>query len=560
MIPDMTTKIGPGADTERAAESRPIGCGPLTQADTNARDDRRAAILVAVGLAISGLFIMQGRDALLHFDDLTHYLFAKWAWTYPAYLLDEWGRPGFTILHVLPAKLGWPMCKVLSACLTAWSAWFAFRIAQGMRLRHAWAAVLFAYGQPLFFQLSQTTLTETALAFYVSLAVYLAQRGRWSWSAAVISLGMVTRHEAVVFLPVWLIVARRSGVDLRRLLPILWAPVLVNVLAPIVGYRPLFEKFLEPHPTTQYGAGSWLTYFSKSLEAWGPGVTVPALAGLWTAWRAPRGGLVAGGVVGYFAAQTAIRALGMFDSGGYARFLVGISPLVAVAALAGWLDLWNRDKRAWQRAVLTTAAVMVLLWASMERHVTVATRTGNLIIELPHVWTAMRAVRIATAVVVVLALASIAIGRTGRHRRWARALVPAALAIMMPVTSYALCHRLALPPEAAPIGEVVTWLDANGYADREIISAVVWLDYAKGYTLSPLRPSVRERLEQAAIGTLFAWEKQFAGSQDHGLSGREFAFSRSWRRVLASPEARPGDGPYLIIYEKTAPWKKQRRE
>ena len=174
-----------------------------TQRDAAVQDIGIAVVLAGAGLMTSIAFGLISPEGIYHYDDLTHYLFAKWAWKWPAYLLHSWGRPGFTVLYFLPAELGWWACRVLSAVLTAISALLAFFVARRLGLRHAWAAVLLAYAQPLFFQLSQTTLTETALAFYLMLAVFLAQRGRWALSAAVLSIGLVTRHEAAVFVPLW---------------------------------------------------------------------------------------------------------------------------------------------------------------------------------------------------------------------------------------------------------------------------------------------------------------------------------------------------------------------
>jgi len=103
------------------------------------------------------------------------------------------GPPRLHVLYFLPAGFGWPMCRVLSAILTAWSAWFAYRIAGRAGIRPAWVAVPLCYLQPLFFQLAQTTLTETALAFYLTRRSIspsaVAGRGRppfcrWASSAA----------------------------------------------------------------------------------------------------------------------------------------------------------------------------------------------------------------------------------------------------------------------------------------------------------------------------------------------------------------------------------------
>jgi hypothetical protein len=515
---------------------------------------RVAGALVAVGLVLSATGSLLSPNGIVQFDDLTHYLYAKWAWQWPAYLLDNWGRPGFTAMYFLPAAWGWPACRILSAILTAGCVWLAFRIAAMLGIRHAWAVVPLAYVQPLFFQLSETTLTETPLALYLTSAVYLALRGRWSWSAATISIGVVTRHEAVVFLPIWLIVAWWSNVPLRRLWPIIWAPVLVNGLSFIAGAEPMIKQWFAPEPSTQYGQGSWLTYFASSLHAFGPGVTVLAMTGLTGVVRRRGGGLIVLCMAIFFATHTTIRALGLFASGGYARFLVPIAPLVAIVSLVGWLQLWQGDSPQRRRAVLVAGASMVLLWLSAERLFMLHKATGMTVIELPSIHDAKWAVRILTSVVVPLALISAARTRKGQDKLFLRALLPTCMAGIIVLTSYALCRPLQPPPEAALIAEMRRRLSEKGLGNREVISANIWIDYVTGRALPFNRPSVRGQLGQAKIGTLFAWERQFAGSADYNLDLVEFQRSGSFGLVLQTGPLPYHNEPYLRVFEKTAEW------
>jgi hypothetical protein len=514
-----------------------------------------AACLTVAGLGVSTVFGLLSSEGILHFDDLTHYLYANWAWQWPAYLLDEWGRPGFTALYFLPARFGWAACRGVSALLTAGSAWLAFRIAQRMGLRHAWAAVLLCYAQPLFFQLSQTTLTETPLAFYLTAGVYLAQRGRWSCSAALLSLGFVTRHEAIIFLPVWVFFAWREGVKPWRLWPILWAPLVVNALASLAGLQPTIYRLLEPEPSGQYGHGGWLTFFCRSMEAWGPGVMVLAMVGLAPAWKKGRGGrLVVTCVVAYFSVQTVIRALGLFDSGGYARFLVAVSPLVAVTALVGWQQLWATRLRRRRAAWILTAASMILLWLAMERQLVLHEAKIDQAAELPQLYRAKIAVRTATAAMLLLAAGSLATMAVPGVARRAQGLVPAGVVALILLASYGLCHPLTRPPEAEIIDELQAWLAEHEFGDRVVISANVWLDFATGRRLPPGRPSVRAYLERAEPGTLFAWDRQFAAAADHDLQLEEFTGSRAFRLIHATRPAPYQEQPYLRVFEKTAPW------
>lgn len=553
------------------------------------RNDTRILMysLAAASFIVSAIFgILSAPDGLLQFDDLTHYLFARWAWTWPAYLLDDWGRPGFTALYFLPAGIGWTACRLLSALLSAASALLASRIAERLSIRHAWAVIPLVFAQPLYFQLSQTTLTETAMAFYLVLAVYLATKKRWTASSAVLSLAFVTRHEGIIFLPVWLYFARCQQVPIRRLWPLLWAPLVVNVLSPILDLRPPITLFFDPARQGQYGRGGWLTYFCRALEAWGPGITLLAMCGLTSLWQRlttatpaaksdatispdlkkqqstgrlsnpsmPGGRLVVACIGIYFIAQTVVRALGLYDSGGYARFLVPISPLIGIAALAGWQRMVARDTKVRGVALMTAAASMFILWIAMERQLLLHEARTDDAGAVPDLYAAKLAVRTATAVVVVLALTAAWAARIGRTGNIARYGLVSMVTILIVLAVYALCHPLRPPPEAPLVDEARRQLAAMGFDDREIISAVVWIDYVTQRSFPPQREKVRRELELAPVGTLFAWEQQFAGSLDHGLALEEFTQSPSFRLVLQSPPLPGRSTPYLHIFEKIGPW------
>lgn len=527
---------------------------PLSKLERRGGQGRLAAVLALFGLGLSAVFAYLSQDGIVHFDDVTHYLYARYAWTWPQFLLDTWGRPGFTALYFIPAGIGWTACRLLSAILAAWSAWLAYRIAQRMKLKHAWAVIILAYCQPLFFQLSLTTLTETALAFYLTSAVYLAQRGRWSWSAATLSLGFVTRHEAIVFLPVFVVFAWRARAGLWRLWPIVWAPLVVNASAPALNMGSPILLLTQPHPSQRYGAGGWLTFLARSLEAWGPAISALAISGWWATFKTRRGALTAVCIAVYFGAQTFVRALGLYDSGGYARFLVSISPLVAISALIGWQRLWTRDERIRTSATMWTAGAMIVLWTAMESQIALALQHTDLESEIPDIASAKLAMRIATAVLVILALVSRFFNRDA-VARLTRPLMPAALTMLAVAAVFKLCGPLRPPPEAAAVNEALAWLNTHGYEDREIVSAMVWFDYATGRPRSPWRSgSLRERLEQAPIGAIFAWESQFA-EKDYGLTPAELTAGGSFKELYRS---RPVPGRVtesrILLYEKNDTW------
>lgn len=517
-----------------------------------ARDDRRAAWLCAAGLLITAFFGWTSPDGLYHFDDLTHFLYAKWSWHWPAYLLNDWGRPGFTALYALPAKFGWPMCRALSAILSAFAAWLAYRIAQRAEMPRTWAVVPLCFAQPLYFQLAQTTLTETAHAFYLTAAVYLAQRHRWSLSSALLSLAFVTRHEAAVFLPVWIFFAWRERVPLWRLWPIIWAPLAVNILGPLAGLTPLWQRLASSQSSGQYGRGGWLTYFCRSMEAFGPAIAVLAIVGLPALTTRRRTALAAASIAVYFAAQTAIRALGLYDSGGYARFLVGISPLVAIAALAGVNNVLQSDtrRRAWTGVAIALA--MIVLWIAMRQQIALAMQRGDILAEIPRIDTARKALNWTTLTVINIAIIGI-IGACYSSRRWPTRAMPAGLLVLTLLTCKELCRPLHPPPEAPIIDETLAWLKETGRGDAPLISAIVWIDYRTGREVAPVHETVREALDRAPVGAIFAWDRQFAASPDHKLPLEEFQHNPAYRYVHASrPRTQWESEPYLRLFEKVS--------
>lgn len=557
---------------------------------TRSSDARLALILSLIGLALSAAFAIASPQGLHHFDDLTHYLYARWAWTWPGYLLDHWGRPGFTVLYFPAAGMGWTACRLLSATLSAITAGLTFLLARQMNLNRPWLAVLALWIQPLFFALAQTTLTETPLAFYLTLALLLASRGRWAMSSAVLSVALVTRHEAVLFLPIWLYFARRAGAPIVRLIPVLWAPVVVNVAAWHFGMTTIIELYLRPKPSSQYGSDTFVAFLARSLHAFGPAVSALAFAGVLSVGygifsRRRKGTLqsdrtspavrdaigdaengrksttfslcplattvlVASCLTAYIAAQTVIRMFGLFDSGGYARFLVPVGPCAALMATLTWNAVTSESFDLRRRFAMLTALAMTILWISLEVQLRLH---GGIDMELALLKQAVIAVRVITPLTILAALGS-AFDFARPLGLIAPKALPVTLILIAAVTGFTFMRPLTPPPEAAIIDEARAALAARGLGDRSIISAVVWLNFIQNRASMPEEPSVRKRIEDAPIGTLFAWERQFAGSPDHKLRLSEFQNSHAFRQVLVTRPRPFTSEPYLYVFEKVATW------
>lgn len=516
-------------------------------------DHRLAIVLTLVGFGATCLCALLSRRAYFHLDDITHFLYAKWAWHWPRYLLDDWGRPGFTVAYWIPAAFGWMACRIFSALLTALAAWFAYLTARHMSLPRAWLVIPLCYAQPLLFLLAQTTLTETPLAFYLTFAAWLAATRRWTFSSIVLSAAFVTRHEAVIFLPVWIWFAWRDRAKWYSLLPLIWAPLIVNALAAWLGMSCLVLRLLNPTPTAQYGHGGWLTYFLKSLHAFGPAVTILAIVGLRGLLQNPAAKLVTAVVVIYFLAETVVFRFGLFASGGYSRFLVAIGPLVAILAVNGVDRLLSHDAATWRRANLGAAAAMVLLWVSLERQLKIH---QGVLMDVAGTHDAIWGIRIATIVLPIVSLLAFALGgsRAAPRRRVAQMLVPGMLGVLLVLTLYAFHHPLPMPIDARIIASAMDRLDTLGYGNRHVVTAHPYVELLAGGTASPMRPTTRERIERAPVGDLIVWESRLTASEDHDIHLDELAANPAFREIFRSEPLPYEKTPYLYIFEKIGPW------
>jgi predicted membrane-bound dolichyl-phosphate-mannose-protein mannosyltransferase len=318
-----------------------------------------------IALAIS-VVLAAASDGSHHDDDLAHFLYARWSGEHPKYLLHEWARPGFTVLYALPAQLGWVAARWLSGLLTVAAAWLAYRCAEEIRLPHAWIVAPLALIQPMFLQLSYTTLTETPLAFFLMLAMWLLLSRRFGLSAVALSAALVTRHEAVVWLPIWVIAMWHGRARWWSYPLLLWAPVLQNALSPfVIGKMPIL-LFLEPTADVHYGHGSAMAMVGRAVVAYGPGMAAMSCLGVVSVWRKRRGWIVASSAIVYFAFHVICRYLGVYATGGYPRFLVPICPLVAILVAAAILALaeWS-SPRWWLRATAVAAgSIRRFCWGS----------------------------------------------------------------------------------------------------------------------------------------------------------------------------------------------------
>ncbi|TWT40335.1 hypothetical protein RAS1_40430 [Phycisphaerae bacterium RAS1] len=530
----------------------------------------RAPLALALGFTLAGLawsfWMAAYSNGTHHDDDLCHLQIARWSWDFPQYLLHEWGRPGFTVLYAIPAQLGWLPARLFSGILTAATALLAYDVARRQKVELAPLAAALVWLQPMVFTLSYTTLTETVMGFYLALAMSLFLRQRYAWSAAIVALAPLTRHEGVLFCGLWLVALLSRRRPPRDWLWLTWAVLAHNVLSAIFLDDIPLVRYLRPTATDEYGSGTWWTMLTRWGVAAGGATVLLAIAGAPRTWRRSGGMLWITCGAAYFLAHTLFFRFGLFASGGYERFLVPIAPIVAVAAADALSAAWaaicgvtarrSADDGAHAMRDVRRGLLLVAVGAALFWYATFVQTPASML------WL-LRMVTVAMGAAIFLSLACLALTHAPSRvvRAGGIALCPlllAGLVVAQPILArgvappYQQCAPLMLGPTELALKEAADWLKSQGLDRRYAITTNIWFDEFLDIRRSPVEISSAERFANLRPGDLIIWDRRYGPSSAHHFDLQRLQSRRDFREIWhGSPH--PYEGVFCYVFEKIEP-------
>ena len=300
------------------------------------RTTRRLAVLTFLaGLGWAAVMLWRSPGAPTH-DEIAHYLIARHAWTDPLFILNVWGRVGYTLVFMPAAAVSWPASRVFALGLSCLTVLLAMRLARQLGVRFHWSVPLFCWFQPWFANLSFAALTEVPFSLLGVVGASLALDGRMVLAGLAFGLLPLVRHEGLLMVGLFAILcaARRQ-----------WPAVIAggvplaayNVLSHLVRGNWPFEVYLHPKRPDIFdtGTGGWLHYFGPLLGEIGLPVAVLAVLGIAAMHRSNARLLVFAGYGAYLAMHVAVYHFSLFNSGGRIRFLFPLAPIIAIAAALG---------------------------------------------------------------------------------------------------------------------------------------------------------------------------------------------------------------------------------
>jgi len=294
-------------------------------------------------------------------DTFVHYQMSRYSWIHHELLLNQWGKPVFTVLFSPIAQFGIQAVIWTNLLLIFFEAFLVLKIANQLQLKRSWIAPLLFLTCPVVFDNAVSSLTEIICALFLILFIHWSLKGKFWIGALVLSFMPFARSEGFVILGIaamFFFFTKRW-----KYIPMLLAG---SLIMNIIGYWctgfPLWIFDSNPYvhtDITSYGSGSFFHFFIWSIPVFGIGFlfflkyTWASALGIpnrisadWNGLENPEDSkvfvlkhqvlfwIVLGSFWGYFAAHTILWWQGMWASLGLLRVMfVVAAPMVLLALI-----------------------------------------------------------------------------------------------------------------------------------------------------------------------------------------------------------------------------------
>jgi hypothetical protein len=206
-------------------------------------------------------------------DTFVHYQMSRYSWIHHELLLNQWGKPVFTVLFSPIAQLGLQAVIWTNLALIFLEAFLVLKIANQLQLKRSWIAPLLFLTCPVVFDNAVSSLTEIICALFLILFIHWSLKGKFWIGALVLSFMPFARSEGFVILGIaamFFFFTRRW-----KYIPLLLAGSLImNTIGYWYTGFPLWIFDSNPYvhtDITSYGSGSFFHFFMWSIPVFGIG-------------------------------------------------------------------------------------------------------------------------------------------------------------------------------------------------------------------------------------------------------------------------------------------------
>ena len=313
-------------------------------------------------------------------DDIAHYKFSRYAFQHPAFFLDPWAKPLFTLLMAPFAQLGMMGVRFLNIVLGLTTALLTWLTARKLNYQNPILAIFLLVFAPLYAGLMISGMTEILFGFVLILGIYLYFSKRIVWSALVISLLPFVRTEGALIVVLFLLAFLISRQ--WKAIPFLLTGFLGFSIIGSFHYGDFFWVIntmpYRGDAAGIYGSGELFYFIKRFRTIFGHVFFLLVLIGLWyiPVWffrkvRDQQKPFLNELLIGflpfilYFAAHSYVWWKGKGNSVGEIRVMAAVLPSAALLALFGWDRLMRWFVRSkFKRNLLVAILAFIIVFSS----------------------------------------------------------------------------------------------------------------------------------------------------------------------------------------------------
>lgn len=278
-------------------------------------------------------------------DSLVHYLFARYAPFHSELYFDHWAKPVFVLLASPFAQMGFTGMKIFNSIVSIATIFFTYKTAEFLKVRNPIVVVLIMMFSPLNYIFTFSGLTEPLFALFTIVGIYFCLKGNYFSASLVISFLPYVRSEGLIIIGVFVLYF--LWIKMWKAMPLLVGGSVVYSIAGYFVYHDFLWVFTKiPYATLNsvYGSGPITHFVEQLINVLG----VPIYFLFWTGffvlifnWYKKRSNpeevvLLLFAFASFFIAHSLFWYLGIFNSFGLKRVLLGVMPVMGIIALMGF--------------------------------------------------------------------------------------------------------------------------------------------------------------------------------------------------------------------------------
>ena len=282
-------------------------------------------------------------------DSISHYLYARDAFLYPKYLLNQWAKPLYVLIAAPFAQFGWVGIKLMNLSVLTLSLVLTYKLACRWLIPNAWLAPLFMITQHRVLSHTLSGLTEPLFSFALICCVFLYDRQKYFWATLLASFLPFFRSEGLIIfcvLIIYLLIKKQW-----KYIPLLSFGHLFYTFVGYSTYKSWFWTLNTMAYSTLdhvWGVGKWNHFILEMPWITGGFIYFILIIGLIDGLRrlilflnkksvfiTNELWLAYGIFVAYFIAHSLFWAFGIFGSEGLMRVMLCVTPMMGIICLRG---------------------------------------------------------------------------------------------------------------------------------------------------------------------------------------------------------------------------------